>query len=44
VPELAETAAAQLTEPGPEHEETAAADHPAEQDPGSGGDRVTASS
>ncbi|HVC63901.1 MAG TPA: SMC-Scp complex subunit ScpB [Candidatus Dormibacteraeota bacterium] len=42
VPELAETAAAQLT--GPEHEETAAADHPAEQDPGSGGDRVTASS
>ena len=44
VPELAETAAAQLTEPGPEHEETAAGDHPAEQDPGSGGDRVTASS
>jgi segregation and condensation protein B len=44
VPELAETAAAQLTEPGPEHEETAAADHPAEQDSGSGGDRVTASS
>jgi segregation and condensation protein B len=44
VPELAETAAAQLTEPGPEHEETAAADDPAEQDPGSGGDRVTASS
>jgi len=44
VPELAETAAAQLTEPGPEHEETAAADHSAEQDPGSGGDRVTASS
>lgn len=44
VPELAETAAAQLTEPPPEHEETAAADDPAEQDPGSGGDRVTASS
>jgi segregation and condensation protein B len=44
VPELAETAAAQLTEPPPEHEETAAAHDPAEQDPGSGGDRVTASS
>jgi segregation and condensation protein B len=44
VPELAETAAAQLTEPGPEHEETTAADDPAEQDPGSGGDRVTAGS
>jgi segregation and condensation protein B len=44
VPELAETAAAQLTEPGPEPEETAAADDPAEQDPGAGGDRVTASS
>jgi segregation and condensation protein B len=44
VPELAETAAAQLTEPPPEHEETAAADDPAEQDSGSGGDRVTASS
>jgi len=44
VPELAETAAAQLTDPPPEHEETAAADDPAEQDPGSGGDRVTASS
>ncbi|MGH7402823.1 MAG: SMC-Scp complex subunit ScpB [Candidatus Rokuibacteriota bacterium] len=44
VPELAETAAAQLAEPGPEHEETAAADDSAEQDPGSGGDRVTASS
>ena len=42
VPELTEAAAAQLTEPGPE--ETAAADDPAEQDPGSGGDRVTASS
>jgi segregation and condensation protein B len=44
VPELAETAAAQLTEPPPEPEETAAADDPAEQDSGSGGDRVTASS
>jgi segregation and condensation protein B len=44
VPELAEAAAAQLTEPQPEHEETAAAADPAEQDPGSGGDRVTASS
>ncbi|MGH7365270.1 MAG: SMC-Scp complex subunit ScpB [Candidatus Rokuibacteriota bacterium] len=44
VPELAETAAAQLAEPGPEHEETAAADDSAVQDPGSGGDRVTASS
>lgn len=44
VPELAEAAAAQLAEPGPEHEETAAADDSTEQDPGSGGDRVTASS
>lgn len=44
VPELAEAAAAQLTEPQPEPEETAAAADPAEQDPGSGGDRVTASS
>lgn len=48
VPELAEAAAAQLAEPGPEHgpehEEVAAADDSSEQDPGSGGDRVTASS
>jgi segregation and condensation protein B len=46
VPELAEAAAAQLAEPGPEpeHEEMAAADDSSEQDPGSGGDRVTASS
>ena len=44
VPELAEAAAAQLTEPQPAHEETTAAADPAEQDPGSGGDRVTASS
>jgi segregation and condensation protein B len=51
VPELAESAAAQLPEPGPESaagpgaaqgESTAAADS-SEQDPGSGGDRVTAS-
>lgn len=44
VPELAEAAAAQLVEPPAEAEETAAAADPAEQDPGSGGDRVTASS
>jgi segregation and condensation protein B len=44
VPELAETAAAQLSEPPPEPEETTAADDPAQQDSGSGGDRVTASS
>jgi segregation and condensation protein B len=48
VPELVETAAAQLAEPGPEpgpeQEETAAADDSSEQDPGPGGDRVTASS
>src|SRR5216684_3444522 len=42
VPELAEAAAAQLTEPGPEHEETAAPD-PSQQDPGPGGDRVSTS-
>ncbi|HUM15882.1 MAG TPA: SMC-Scp complex subunit ScpB [Candidatus Nitrosotalea sp.] len=53
VPELAETAAAQLpdpdaehptTEPGAEQGETAAAADSSEQDPGSSGDRVTASS
>jgi segregation and condensation protein B len=48
VPELAEAAAAQLVEPtpeaGPGQEEVAAADDPSEQDPGAGGDRVTASS
>lgn len=44
VPELVEAAAAQLAEPEPEQGETAAADHSSEQDPGSGGDRVTASS
>jgi segregation and condensation protein B len=51
VPELAEAAAAQLPEPeaepgsAPEAEqgETAAAEDSAEQDPGSGGNRVTAS-
>jgi segregation and condensation protein B len=43
VPDLAEAAAAQLAEPQPEHEETAAGDDSSEQDPGSGGDRVTAS-
>jgi segregation and condensation protein B len=44
VPELAETAAAQLAEPQPEDEETTAAADSAEQDPGPGGDRVPASS
>jgi len=52
VPELAEAAAAQLAdpaaeqaaEPGAGQGETAAAADPSEQDPGSGGDRVTASS
>jgi segregation and condensation protein B len=51
VPELAESAAAQLPDPGPEapapetaQGETAAAADTSEQDPGSGGDRVTASS
>ena len=44
VPELAAAAAAQLTEPNPEPEETAAAHDSTEQDPGSGGDRVTTSS
>jgi len=44
VPELAEAAAAGLAEPEVLPEETAAADDPAEQDPGPGGDRVTASS
>ena len=44
VPELVEAAAAQLAEPEPEQGETAAADDSSEQDPGSGGDRVTASS
>jgi segregation and condensation protein B len=51
VPELAESAAAQLPDPGPEapapepaQGETTAAADTSEQDPGSGGDRVTASS
>ncbi len=56
VPELAADAAAQLVEPeteptpehgaahGPEHGEIAAATDSSEQDPGSGGDRVTAGS
>jgi segregation and condensation protein B len=44
VPELVEAAAAQLAEPEPEQGETAAGDDSSEQDPGSGGDRVTASS
>ena len=52
VPELAADAAAQLVEPeaehapehGPEHREVAAATDSSEQDPGSGGDRVTAGS
>ena len=48
VPELAEAAAAQLLEPAPEsgteQGESAAAADSSEQDPGSGGDRVTAGS
>ncbi len=48
VPELAADAAAQLVEPGPGHPpeqgEVAAAADSSEQDPGSGGDRVTAGS
>jgi segregation and condensation protein B len=43
VPELAETAAAQLVEPASEPEEVAAAPDSSEQDPGAGGDRVTTS-
>jgi segregation and condensation protein B len=42
VPELAQAAAAQLGEPGPEEEITAAPDSP-QQDPGPGGDRVSTS-
>src|SRR6266853_1816469 len=42
VPELAQAAAAQLAEPGPEEEITAAPD-PSQQDPGPGGDRVSTS-
>jgi len=43
VPELAEAAAAQLADPGPEQEEAAAAPDSSEQDPGPGGDRVSTS-
>jgi segregation and condensation protein B len=43
VPELAETAAAELVEPGPAPEEIAAAPDSSEQDPGPGGDRVATS-
>src|SRR5690242_19592298 len=39
VPELAQAAAAQLADPGPEQEEIAAAPDSCEDDPGSGGDR-----
>jgi segregation and condensation protein B len=42
VPELAQAAAAQLGEPGPEEEITAAPDSP-QQDPGPGGNRVSTS-
>ena len=44
VPELAEAAAAQLADPGPDQEEVAAAPDSSEQDPGPGGDRVSPSS
>jgi segregation and condensation protein B len=44
VPELAEAAAAQLADPGPDQEEIAAAPDSSEQDPGPGGDRVSPSS
>lgn len=43
VPELAETAAAQLAEPPSEPEEVASAPDSSEQDPGPGGDRVATS-
>ena len=43
VPELAQAAAAQLGEPGPEEEITAAPDDSSQQDPGPGGDRVSPS-
>jgi len=41
VPELAEAAAAQLADPGPDQEEVTAAPDSSEQDPGPGGDRVS---
>lgn len=44
VPELAEAAAAQLADPGPDQEEVAAAPDSPQQDPGPGGDRVSPSS
>ena len=44
VPELAEAAAAQLADPGPDQEEVTAAPDSSEQDPGPGGDRVAPSS
>jgi segregation and condensation protein B len=44
VPELAEAAAAQLANPGPDQEEVTAAPDSSEQDPGPGGDRVSPSS
>ena len=44
VPELAEAAAAQLADPGPEQEEVTAAPDSSQQDPGPGGDRVSPSS
>ena len=43
VPELAEAAAAQLADPGPDQEEIAAAPDSSQQDPGPGGDRVSTS-
>ena len=44
VPELAEAAAAQLADPGPDQEEVTAAPDSSQQDPGPGGDRVSPSS
>ena len=44
LPELAEAAAAQLADPGPDQEEVTAAPDSSEQDPGPGGDRVSPSS
>ena len=44
VPELAEAAAAQLADPGPDQEEVTAAPDSSQQDPGPGGDHVSPSS
>ena len=44
VPELAEAAATQLADPGPDQEEVTAAPDSSQQDPGPGGDRVSPSS